>query len=122
MRVRKSTPTRVWQFDCTVKFERKELSLHVHGMQNNAALELNAVYAAQKAEAKQRAEQTRKKLFEFASALECDAEDYIVTLGEGLQDRSGQQDRNHHQNGSENSGSNEALAEPRISDGLDFLA
>lgn len=57
--------------------------MHVHPNQLNPNAQLDAMHAAQKAAAKQKADRTRKKLAEFASALagEADEEACIVQLG-----------------------------------------
>lgn len=88
--------------------------MHIHGMQNNAAFALNALDAMQRAQAAQRAEETRKKLFEFASEIAGETEDCIVTLGEHQEDASRQQDRKHRHDGNTESG--EDSTEPQISD------
>jgi hypothetical protein len=85
-------------------------------MQNDAALQLNALYGAQRAEARQRAEETRKKLVEFASAIECEMEDCVVTLGEQQEDESAQPDRKRRQNKNMDSDPEEDSAETQISD------
>jgi hypothetical protein len=48
--------------------------MHVHANQVNPYAQLDAMYSAQKAAAKRSAEQTRRKLLEFASALARDAD------------------------------------------------
>jgi len=56
--------------------------MHVHASQTNPNIQLNTLYAAEKAEAKRETERTRKKLMEFASALSGEAgEACVVKLG-----------------------------------------
>jgi hypothetical protein len=56
--------------------------MHVHANQNNPNIQLNTLYAAEKAEAKRETERTRKKLMEFASVLSGEAgEACVVKLG-----------------------------------------
>ena len=71
--------------------------MHVHGHQMNPAFAMNTVYAAQQAQAKQRAEATRKKLFESASLIAGESEDCIVTIGERQGDGD-HQERNSQRN------------------------
>ena len=54
--------------------------MHVHANQMNPYAQLDAADAAQKAASKRAAEKTRKKLFEFASALagEADSEEVCI--------------------------------------------
>jgi hypothetical protein len=68
-------------FSQTAIFKRSK-SMRVHQNQVNSNAQLDAMYAAQKAAAKRKAEQTRKKLFEFASELagEVESEGCIVKL------------------------------------------
>lgn len=68
--------------------------MHVHGHQIDPAFAMNAEIAAQQAQAKQRAEATRKKLFESASRIAGESEDCIVTIGERQGDGD-QQERNN---------------------------
>jgi hypothetical protein len=58
-------------------------AMRIHQNQINPNAQLDAMYASQKAAAKQRAERTRKKLSEFASAIagEADVESCVVRLG-----------------------------------------
>jgi hypothetical protein len=57
--------------------------MHVHGNQFNPNFQMNAIFAAARAEAKLAAERTRKKLMNAASMLEGDYEaDYVVQLSE----------------------------------------
>ncbi len=96
-------------------------------MQNNPAFELSALNAVQRAQAKQRAEETRKKLFESASRLEGEAEDCIVTFterqesGSSHQDR-GRQDRKQKRDGTADPGPKEDWTESQVSGGLDLTA
>jgi predicted NBD/HSP70 family sugar kinase len=53
--------------------------MHIHGMNPN--IESNAVYAAQRAEARQEAEAFKKKLAESVARLVADAEDCVVNIG-----------------------------------------
>jgi hypothetical protein len=56
--------------------------MHVHANQANPNIQLNTLYAAEKAEAKRETERTRKKLMEFASALAGESGDAcVVRLG-----------------------------------------
>lgn len=56
--------------------------MHVHANQPNPNIQLNTLYAAEKAEAKRETERTRKKLMEFASVLAGEAgEACVVKLG-----------------------------------------
>ena len=56
--------------------------MHVHANQTNPNIQLNTLYAAEKAEAKRETERTRKKLMEFASVLSGEAEEaFAVKLG-----------------------------------------
>jgi acyl-CoA reductase-like NAD-dependent aldehyde dehydrogenase len=55
--------------------------MRVHANQINPNIQLDAMYAAQKAAAKRETARTRKKLMEFASELAGEAEDCIVELG-----------------------------------------
>jgi hypothetical protein len=56
--------------------------MHVHANQTNPNIQLNTLYAAEKAEAKRERERTRKKLMEFASVLSGEAEEAcVVKLG-----------------------------------------
>ena len=76
--------------------------MHIHGMQNNLLAELGALQAAQQAATRKRAEETRRKLSEFASLLEGEA-DECVLASSGLpedtserEERKGRQDENPH--------------------------
>ncbi len=58
--------------------------MRVHANQSNPNIQLDAMYAAQKAAAKRETARTRKKLMEFASELagEAGGEGCVVRLGE----------------------------------------
>ncbi|SRR5271156_3644547 len=63
--------------------------MHVHGNQINPNAQLDALYSAQRAAAKQEAARTRKKLSEFASEVGGEAESEegcVVKLGGGEAD------------------------------------
>jgi hypothetical protein len=71
--------------------------MHVHASQFNPSAQMNAIYAAAKAEAEMAAARTRKKLIFAASALanEVDGEtDCVVRLSgeDGSREQSDQQD------------------------------
>lgn len=89
--------------------------MHIHRIQNDLALELNALYAARKAEAKQRAEETRRKLSEFASLLEEEAEE-VVFASSGSRGGSEHEAGRRYQNEDEQSDPESEEAEPQISD------
>jgi hypothetical protein len=57
--------------------------LHIHGNQFDPNIQLNALDAAAKAEAKQQAEETRKKLLSAASALAGEADCVVKLSGDG---------------------------------------
>ena len=63
--------------------------MHIHATQFNLDMQMNALYAAARAEAKQEAERTRKKLGNFASALagQVDDADCIVSFTKGVASR-----------------------------------
>lgn len=72
--------------------------MHIRPSQVNPNIQLDAMYAAEKAAAKQEAERTRKKLMEFASKLAGQSESgeaSIVEIGarEGSQEESSQQEQ-----------------------------
>jgi len=72
--------------------------VHIRPSQVNPNIQLDAMYAAEKAAAKQEAERTRKKLMEFASKLAGQSESgeaSIVEIGarEGSQEESSQQEQ-----------------------------
>jgi hypothetical protein len=56
--------------------------MHPRNIQFDPNMQMNALYAAARAEAKREAERTRKKLRTFASTLlaECDSADCVVKL------------------------------------------
>ena len=67
--------------------------MRVHANQINAYAQMDALRAAEKAEAKKEAARTRKKLSEFASKLAGEAEmgeDCIVRLGAREESQEGQ--------------------------------
>lgn len=71
--------------------------MHLHAIQFNLDMQMNAIYAAAKTEAKLAAERTRKKLTNFASELvgEVDDEaDFVVRLNRDgtSREQSNQQD------------------------------
>jgi hypothetical protein len=57
--------------------------MHIHGNQFDPNIQLNALDAAAKAEAKQQAEETRKKLISAASALAGGADCVVELSGDG---------------------------------------
>jgi hypothetical protein len=63
-------------------------------MNPNSAL--NAAYAAQRAQAKQRAEANRKELFGSAMTLAAENEDCVVSIG-GQRENSGEQPKHHRE-------------------------
>jgi hypothetical protein len=71
--------------------------MHVHANQLDANFQLNAFYAAAKAEAKRDAERTRKKLLNAASALAGDTDAFVVQLS-GVDAGEGQANRQSHEN------------------------
>jgi hypothetical protein len=76
--------------------------MHIHANQPNPNVQLNALYAAEKAEAKRETERTRKKLTEFASVLagEC-GEPCVVKLEEHEQPQEqAKQDQRNENRGS----------------------
>ena len=71
--------------------------MHVHASQFNPSAQMDAIFAAAKAEAEMAAAQTRKKLIFSASALANDVDgeaDCVVRLSgeDASQDQSGQQE------------------------------
>src|ERR1700735_1979963 len=60
----------------------RSIIMHIHANQPNPNAQTDALYAESKAAAKQRAERTRKKLLESASALAGEASDgdFVVEL------------------------------------------
>lgn len=70
--------------------------MRVHQSQINLNAQLDAMYAAQKANAKREAERTRKKLLDFASIMAGEAlsESHIAKFGE---DSEGRGDQGHQQ-------------------------
>jgi hypothetical protein len=71
--------------------------MHVHANQPNPNIQLNTLYAAEKAEAKRETERTRKKLMEFASVLAGEAGEACVVKLEA-HDESQEQGKGDRQN------------------------
>jgi hypothetical protein len=90
--------------------------MHIHKMQTNLASELNVLNAMQQAQAKQRAEATRRKLFEAASEIAGEAEDFIVTLGKHQEGDSRQQEQTRQKNEKTKPQPPEEAKEPHVSD------
>lgn len=84
-------------------------------MQNNADFEMYALYAAQQAEAKRKAEETRKKLGDFASVLKSESDDVILAAGERQENQGGQREGKRGQNGKSSANPDEEDNSPRIS-------
>jgi hypothetical protein len=87
--------------------------MHIHPNQTNPNAQLDALYSAQKAEAKREAANTRKKLLEFASELagESDSEEAcVVRLGarEESEDEPEQQNPTGHRKQNRPPDSNDA--------------
>jgi hypothetical protein len=73
--------------------------MHIHANQTNPNIQLNALYAAEKAEAKRETERTRKKLMEFASVLAGEAgEACVVKLAEREESQEQQKQGQHQEN------------------------
>jgi hypothetical protein len=73
--------------------------MHVHANQSNPNIQLNTLYAAEKAEAKRETERTRKKLMEFVSMLSGEAgEACVVKLRahDGSEERAKQDQQNEN--------------------------
>jgi hypothetical protein len=68
--------------------------MRIHGNQMDAILQINALAAAAKTEAKKEAERTRKKLMERASALAGEYEDGADCVVSLSGDRSPEEDSN----------------------------
>jgi hypothetical protein len=80
--------------------------MHVHANQANPNIQLNNLYAAEKAAAKRETERTRKKLIEFASVLAGEAgEACVVKLGahDESQEQPTQDRQNENQGGKKQS-------------------
>jgi len=99
--------------------------MHIHANQNNPNIQLNNLYAAEKAAAKRETERTRKKLLEFASALAGESGDaWAVKLGardesHAQEKRENQQTGNRHSQGSgkiQNEGADSEDGDHSISD------
>lgn len=90
--------------------------MRVHPNQVNPNAQLDAMHAAQKAEARRQAARTRKKLMQFASQLAggLEAEDLVVTLEEGEGRESQRQDEQQGHGAKANDESEPT--EPAISD------
>jgi hypothetical protein len=73
--------------------------MHVHANQVNPYAQLDAMYAAQKAASKRAAEQTRRKLSEFASALAGDADSEACVVRIGAHEQSEEPERRQPQPG-----------------------
>ncbi len=92
--------------------------MHVHGNQINPNVQLDAMYAAQKAEAKRAAERTRKKLLELASeaAGDAEAEASVVRLGAREEAGGDTKQRDQRQSQGKKPDANEGQEESSISD------
>jgi hypothetical protein len=90
--------------------------MHIHNLQSNLAPELNALYAMQQVQDRQRAEATRRKLFEAASQITGEAEDCIVTLGEQQDSDSGQQEQKRQKHEKKQSQDPEEAEDVHVSD------
>jgi hypothetical protein len=86
--------------------------MHVHPNQINPNTQMDALYAAERAAAKQEAERTRKRLLEFASELagEADSEACVVRLGarEESQEQTKQRDQGSQKKQKERADSEQA--------------
>lgn len=67
--------------------------MHIHANQTNPNVQLNNLYAAEKAEAKRETERTRKKLMEFASVLAGECGEACVVRLDAHDESREQQDR-----------------------------
>jgi len=87
--------------------------MHVRANQINPCAQLDSMYAAQKAAGRRAAEQTRRKLLEFASALagEADSEASVVKLEE--RDSSHEQTAQQNQPKTANRKKQEERADPQ---------
>jgi hypothetical protein len=90
--------------------------MHIDKLQTNPASELNALDAVQQAQAKQRAEATRRKFFEAASETDREAEDYTVTLGEPQEGDSRQQEQDRREDEKKKPLQPEEAKPPHVSD------
>jgi hypothetical protein len=90
--------------------------MHIHKMQTTLASGLYALNVVHQTQAKQRAEATRRKLFEAASEIAGEAENCIVTLGERQEGDSRQQEQNRRQNEKKKPLQPEEAEEPHVSD------
>jgi hypothetical protein len=87
-----------------------EKGMHVHANQIDTNVQLYALDAAQKTEAKSKADRTRKKLLNAAWALGGDTDGVVVRLsgddaGEGQANRQSRENRGGEEGGDANSGS-----------------
>ena len=90
--------------------------MHIHGVQMNPNLALNAAYAAQKAQAKREAEATRKKLFESTSELAGDG-DFVMSIGAQQENYEGHSQRkNQQEKKSRNRSEKEGVITSHVSD------
>jgi hypothetical protein len=72
--------------------------MHIRPSQINPNIQLDAMYAAEKAAAKQEAERTRKKLMEFASKLAGESESGEASIVEiGAREESREESRQREQ-------------------------
>jgi hypothetical protein len=71
--------------------------MHIHANQTNPNIQLNPLYAAEKAEAKRETERTRKKLMEFASVLAGEAGEACVVKLAAREESQEQQKQGQHQ-------------------------
>ena len=72
--------------------------MHIRPSQVNPNIQLDAMYAAEKAAAKREAERTRKKLMEFASKLAGDSEASEASIVEiGAREESHEESRQREQ-------------------------
>jgi hypothetical protein len=79
--------------------------MHIHANQTNPNLQLDALYAAEKASAKREVEKTRRKLLEFASQLAGEAglgEDCVVRLEAKQESQEKPKQRNTQNQASQN--------------------
>jgi hypothetical protein len=88
--------------------------VHIHANQTNPNAQLNALYAAEKAEAKRETERTRKKLIEFASVLASECGEPCVVKLEGHEEPQEQtkQDQRSENRGSPKKQSEQVNPEP----------
>lgn len=89
--------------------------MHIHRLPTNSELQMNALYAAQQAEAKRKAEETRKGLSDFASILKGEAERSISLLDERQEGESGRRQQKRQQEEQTQPESEQESASPRLS-------